>query len=133
MRQLIRKLSSSMAQKQSGCSELWKAVPLGPPDAILGITEAFKADTSPSKVNLGVGAYRDDKGKPYVLECVKKVIMHIFNKRQLGRGVDKDKVSREGIFGYCRSARVCQEQYRIGLWSGPKCPATSIKQKLICE
>lgn len=80
MRQLIRKLSSSMAQKQSGCSELWKAVPLGPPDAILGITEAFKADTSPSKVNLGVGAYRDDKGKPYVLECVKKVIMRIFNK-----------------------------------------------------
>lgn len=46
---------------------------MGPPDAILGITEAFKKDSSPSKINLGVGAYRDDNGKPFVLECVKKV------------------------------------------------------------
>lgn len=28
-----------------------------PPDAILGITENFKADQSPKKINLGVGAY----------------------------------------------------------------------------
>lgn len=34
---------------------------MGPPDAILGVTEAFKADKNPNKVNLGVGAYRDDK------------------------------------------------------------------------
>lgn len=78
--QLIRKLSSKwMAQKHNAFNEqLWKAVPLGPPDAILGITEAFKADKSPSKVNLGVGAYRDDQGKPYVLECVKKVLLVYF-------------------------------------------------------
>jgi aspartate aminotransferase len=50
----------------------WAAVPLGPPDAILGITEAFKADTDPKKINLGVGAYRDDEGKPYILECIRK-------------------------------------------------------------
>lgn len=54
-------------------AELWKDVPLGPPDAILGITEAFKADASPVKINLGVGAYRDDTGKPYVLRCVREV------------------------------------------------------------
>jgi aspartate/tyrosine/aromatic aminotransferase len=30
----------------------------GPPDAILGVTEAFKKDPSPKKINLGVGAYR---------------------------------------------------------------------------
>ncbi|KAK7064178.1 aspartate aminotransferase [Favolaschia claudopus] len=50
----------------------WSAVPAGPPDAILGVTEAFKADKDPRKINLGVGAYRDDQGKPYVLDCVKK-------------------------------------------------------------
>lgn len=50
----------------------WAGVPLGPPDAILGITEAFKADQSPDKINLGVGAYRDNQGRPYVLEAVKK-------------------------------------------------------------
>lgn len=29
-----------------------------PPDAILGVTEAFRADTDNRKLNLGVGAYR---------------------------------------------------------------------------
>ncbi|GLB36201.1 putative aspartate aminotransferase [Lyophyllum shimeji] len=50
----------------------WSAVPAGPPDPILGVTEAFKADKDPRKINLGVGAYRDDNGKPYVLPSVKK-------------------------------------------------------------
>lgn len=40
---------------------------------LLGITEAFKADKDPHKINLGVGAYRDENGKPYVLNAVKKV------------------------------------------------------------
>ena len=46
---------------------------MGPPDPILGVSEAFKRDTSPKKMNLGVGAYRDDHGKPFVLDCVRKV------------------------------------------------------------
>lgn len=46
---------------------------MGPPDVILGISEAYKKDPSPNKVNLGVGAYRDDEGKPLVLSSVKKV------------------------------------------------------------
>lgn len=50
----------------------FEKVPMGPPDAILGITEAFKADPHPQKINLGVGAYRDDAGKPFVLESVKR-------------------------------------------------------------
>jgi len=48
---------------------------MGPPDAILGITEAYKKDTSPKKINLGVGAYRDDNGKPFVLPSVKQVLI----------------------------------------------------------
>ena len=31
-----------------------------PEDAILGLNVAFKADSNPSKVNLGVGAYRTE-------------------------------------------------------------------------
>lgn len=46
---------------------------MGPPDPILGVTEAFRRDTNPKKMNLGVGAYRDDQGKPFVLSCVRKV------------------------------------------------------------
>lgn len=41
-------------------------------DPINGVTEAFLADPSPYKINLGVGAYRDDKGRPVVLQCVRE-------------------------------------------------------------
>lgn len=54
-------------------SSWWANVEMGPPDAILGVTEAFKRDSNPNKINLGVGAYRDDQGKPYVLPSVKSV------------------------------------------------------------
>lgn len=37
----------------------WATVKEGPPDAILGITEAFKKDSFGEKINLGVGAYRE--------------------------------------------------------------------------
>ncbi|KMU77325.1 aspartate aminotransferase [Coccidioides immitis RMSCC 3703] len=55
----------SAATKEAGVHVLayrqactWANVPQGPPDAILGITEAFKADSFKEKINLGVGAYR---------------------------------------------------------------------------
>jgi aromatic-amino-acid transaminase len=44
---------------------------MAPRDPILGVTEAFVADTNPNKVNLGVGVYYDDNGKVPVLECVR--------------------------------------------------------------
>src|SRR5438874_1561774 len=47
-------------------------VPLAPADPILGITEAFVADSNPRKVNLGVGVYTDDAGKVPLLECVRR-------------------------------------------------------------
>ena len=49
------------------------AVEQAPADPILGVSEAFKADNSPDKLNLGVGAYRTEELKPYVLGVVKKV------------------------------------------------------------
>lgn len=45
---------------------------MGPPDPVLGVGVAFKKDTSPKKVNLGIGAYRCDNGKPVLLESVRK-------------------------------------------------------------
>ena len=43
---------------------------MAPRDPILGITEAFNADTNPAKINLGVGVYYDDNGKVPLLACV---------------------------------------------------------------
>eukprot|EP00808_Paulinella_micropora_P013374 g35879.t1 len=43
-----------------------------PPDVIFNLKALHDADTDPSKVNLGIGAYRDDNGKPWVLGTVRK-------------------------------------------------------------
>ena len=41
-------------------------------DPIIGLNEAYAKDDFPHKVIVGVGAYRDDAGKPYVLPCVRE-------------------------------------------------------------
>jgi len=51
---------------------IFDAVTLAPRDPILGLTEAYVADTRPNKVNLGVGVYYDDNGKLPLLNCIKK-------------------------------------------------------------
>jgi aspartate aminotransferase len=48
------------------------SIPVAPADSILGINEAFKACQSPNKVNICVGAYRDENGKPWVLPSVRE-------------------------------------------------------------
>jgi len=44
-----------------------------PPDAIFFTKQRYKEDGDKRKVNLGIGAYRDDNGKPMVLDIVRKV------------------------------------------------------------
>jgi len=51
---------------------VFSAIEMAPRDPILGITEAFNADTNPAKINLGVGVYYDDNGKVPLLKCVEK-------------------------------------------------------------
>jgi aspartate aminotransferase len=64
-------------------AETWNNVPLAPPDSIFKLTAAYKADPHPHKINLGVGAYRDDNNKPWVLPVVKKVSQIILNDATL--------------------------------------------------
>ena len=69
-------VSSTAAAALRCSSSCFHKVPMGPPDPILGLSVAFKEDTAPVKVNLGVGVYRGDENEPIVLECVKKVADH---------------------------------------------------------
>ena len=48
------------------------------PVVVPGVSEAFKRDTNDLKLNLGVGAYRTEELKPYVLNVVKKVCCDIW-------------------------------------------------------
>jgi len=52
--------------------DAWKDFEMAPYDPIIGLTEQFQKDDYPQKVIVGVGAYRDDNGKPYVLPCVRE-------------------------------------------------------------
>lgn len=50
---------------------IFEHVEPAPADAILGLTEAFRADEREQKINLGVGVYQDDNGVTPVMACVK--------------------------------------------------------------
>lgn len=72
---------------------------MGPPDAILGITEAYKKDTNPKKVSLGVGAYRNDQGKPHVLPSVIKA-----EEKLSELNLDKEYLPISGLADFTASA-----------------------------
>jgi len=80
----------------------WSAsdVPMGPPDGILGLVEAFGKDDFPKKVNLSVGAYRNDEGKPWVLPSVKKA-----EERVLAASMNKEYAPIVGVGDFVERAR----------------------------
>ena len=46
-------------------------IKMAPPDPLLDLSVAFRADENPKKVNLGVGSIRDENGKPHVFPVVR--------------------------------------------------------------
>lgn len=50
-----------------------EAVPQAPEDPLFGLMAAYRRDQDENKVDLGIGAYRDDNARPWVLPVVKKV------------------------------------------------------------
>jgi aspartate aminotransferase len=57
----------------------WAGVPAAPADPIVGLNQTFADDPSTTKVLLGVGAYRDDAGKPYVLPSIREAESRVVN------------------------------------------------------
>ncbi|XP_029203906.2 aspartate aminotransferase, cytoplasmic-like [Acropora millepora] len=51
---------------------IFQDVPLVPTDHVFAVNQRYNDDTHPKKVNLGIGAYRNDDGKPMVLPVVAK-------------------------------------------------------------
>ncbi|KAF2263167.1 hypothetical protein CC78DRAFT_534178 [Lojkania enalia] len=100
-RTALRQAASKQLSLKTGvrAASAWSNVPQGPPDAILGITEAFKADSNSEKINLGVGAYRDDKGKPYVLPSVKQA-----EKKIVESNLDKEYAGITGVPAFTKAA-----------------------------
>lgn len=66
-------------------------VVLLPDDPILSIPILFAADPNPTKVNLGIGAYKTAEGHPLVLTSVKKAEVQLLQKN-----LDKEYLPIEG-------------------------------------
>lgn len=74
---------------------VWNKLTPAEPDPVFGLIHFFLADPNPKKVLLGVGAYRDDEGKPYVLNCVKKA-----EQKLLDLNLNKEYAFPDGIPTY---------------------------------
>ena len=74
---------------------LFSAVEMAPRDPILGLNEAFNADTRATKVNLGVGVYFTDEGKIPLLRAVQEA-----EKARLASATPRGYLPIEGIAAY---------------------------------
>ena len=91
-------------------SKLLARVETAPRDPILGVTDAFNADQSPRKVNLGAGVYCDDTGKVPVLECV-----HRAERQLVEQAAPRTYLPIDGLAAYNTAVRA--------LVFGADCPA----------
>ncbi|CAD5109727.1 amino acid aminotransferase [Zestomonas carbonaria] len=74
---------------------LFSAVEMAPRDPILGLNEAFNADTRPTKVNLGVGVYYNEEGRIPLLRAVAEA-----EKARLAAHAPRGYLPIEGISAY---------------------------------
>lgn len=79
---------------------MFENLQMAPPDSILGLTEAFRKDSNPLKINLSVGVYQDSLGKTPILECVK-----LAEREILETEASKGYLSIEGLANYGRLVR----------------------------
>ena len=83
---------------------LFSPVELAPRDPILGLNEAFNADTRANKVNLGVGVYCNEAGKVPLLRAV----------REKGSKNLTVVSSNVGTFAFAQTALIAD---RVARWS----------------
>lgn len=54
-------------------------VPACPPDPIFELGMKYNIDANPNKINLGIGAYKDNDARPWVLSSVRQAKLNIAN------------------------------------------------------
>ncbi len=79
---------------------MFESTPTAAPDAIFGLSEAFRADPRADKINLGIGVYRDELGHTPVLAAVKEA-----EARLLAKQTSKSYLAIEGTEAYGRAVQ----------------------------
>ncbi|KAI2787489.1 Aspartate aminotransferase, cytoplasmic [Penicillium oxalicum] len=94
------------------------AVAAAPEDPLFGLMKAYREDPFEKKVDLGIGAYRDNNAKPWILPVVKKADHAIHNDPTLNH----EYLSISGLAEFTSAAQK--------LVVGAESPA--IREKRIC-
>lgn len=79
---------------------MFERIPAASPDPIFGLSEAFRADPRPGKINLGIGVYRDEQGRTPVLSSVKEAEV-----RLLAEQTSMSYLAIEGTEAYGRAVQ----------------------------
>ena len=81
-------------------------VPQAPEDPLFGLMAAYRKDSFEDKVDLGIGAYRDNNAQPWVLPVVKKVVVMYQHKDQIHKSIRPRKYfagTPSSIMNICQS------------------------------
>jgi aspartate aminotransferase len=62
---------------------MFRNVPPGPPDPVYTLKLRVDSDTSPAKIDLGVGVYRNEQGQYHELEAITRA-KKVLDELQLG-------------------------------------------------
>ena len=92
--------SRMLVAQQRAAMSSWSGLTAAPADPILGLNDAFKKDTNPKKALLGMGVYRDNDNKPYILPCVR-----LAEQRILEKDMDHEYAGIEGIPSFIRNSQ----------------------------
>lgn len=77
---------------------MFQSIERRPPDPILGLSAAYKKDTNPNKVDLGVGVYKDESGRTPVVSAIKKAELKLWETED-----SKSYIAQAGPEGFLRS------------------------------
>jgi aspartate/tyrosine/aromatic aminotransferase len=81
-------------------SDFFRDVRVEPPNSILGVSKECGDDKYEHKINLTIGAYRTEDGKPCVLECVKEAEEVLFNQH-----LDHEYLGQDGLPEFVSAAQ----------------------------
>ena len=97
----IQGANRQLINQRAAAFGTWSGLTAAPADPILGLNDSFKKDTRSTKILLGMGVYRDNDGKPQVLECVRRA-----EKLILDRKMDHEYSPIQGIDSYINKCQI---------------------------
>lgn len=105
---------------------MFENITAAPADPILGLADLFRADDRPTKINLGIGVYKDETGKTPVLTSVKKAEQYLLENE-----TTKNYLGIDGIpeFGRCTRSFCSGKEAQLSMINAPaprKRPAVQV-------